>query len=473
MEQETQHKLIVQEGPSPGEEYVLEKIVTTIGRGPSNDFVVEFNAVSSTHAQITKVGDNYHLEDLGSSNGTFVNDEQISGRYLLSSGDVIGLGFSVKIVYQGAHTAAAPDVPVEKTMMQSQPVAAGNAEFAATAIGDVLPEFQSATPPELSVGVAGSVPMVYTLTKDRITFGRAGDNDIVIGSPIVSRKHGYFERTADGGYNLVVLPEAGNPVVLDGKLVPKPTRLRHDAKMRIGGQDPGVMVSMLYTSPAEAEMVAEEISFGTKNVIQIGRDSTNDVVLDVPQVSRFHTQIEKIGQRFKVVDLGSTNGTFVNDERITGETWLDQDDSIRIGPYRYVMGAESLAQYDDSMDLRVEAIGLNKWVHPDLNILQNISLALNPREFIVVVGQSGGGKSTLVDAIAGYRPATHGDVFVNETNVYENFDSIRNIIGFVPQKDIIHMELTVYDALDYTAQLRLPPDTTKAERHKRIMEVLE
>ncbi|MGW8226413.1 MAG: ATP-binding cassette domain-containing protein, partial [Anaerolineales bacterium] len=127
----------------------------------------------------------------------------------------------------------------------------------------------------------------------------------------------------------------------------------------------------------------------------------------------------------------------------------------------------------DSLSLEVEAIGLNKWVRKDLNILQNISLLFRPREFIVVVGQSGGGKSTLVDAIAGYRPATQGQVFVNGTNVYKNFDAIRNIIGFVPQRDIIHMELTVYQALDYTAQLRMPPDTTSEERHKRVMEVLD
>ena len=45
--------------------------------------------------------------------------------------------------------------------------------------------------------------------------------------------------------------------------------------------------------------------------------------------------------------------------------------------------------------------------------------------------------------------------------------------GFVPQRDIIHMELTVYQALDYAAQLRMPQDTTSEERHKRILEVLE
>jgi ABC-type multidrug transport system ATPase subunit len=49
---------------------------------------------------------------------------------------------------------------------------------------------------------------------------------------------------------------------------------------------------------------------------------------------------------------------------------------------------------------------------------------------------------------------------------------VRNDIGFVPQRDIIHMELTVFQALDYAAQLRMPPDTSRAERHKRIHEVL-
>ena len=91
----------------------------------------------------------------------------------------------------------------------------------------------------------------------------------------------------------------------------------------------------------------------------------------------------------------------------------------------------------------------------------------------MVVGQSGGGKSTLVDAIAGYRPATHGKVIVNGTiDVYKEFDAIRTTIGYVPQKDIIHMELTVYQALDYAAQLRMPSDTTPQERHQRVMEVL-
>ncbi|MBI2331936.1 MAG: ATP-binding cassette domain-containing protein, partial [Chloroflexi bacterium] len=135
---------------------------------------------------------------------------------------------------------------------------------------------------------------------------------------------------------------------------------------------------------------------------------------------------------------------------------------------------DQLAGYDDGNGLRVDVIGLNKWVRKDLNILQNIYASFNPREFIVVVGQSGGGKSTFVDAVAGYRPATPpSKVYVNDIDVYTHFDAIRNEIGFVPQKDIIHMELTIYQALDYAAQLRMPADTSPEERHTRVMEVLE
>jgi ABC transport system ATP-binding/permease protein len=122
---------------------------------------------------------------------------------------------------------------------------------------------------------------------------------------------------------------------------------------------------------------------------------------------------------------------------------------------------------------QVEALQLNKWVRKKLNILHDVSLAVKPNEFVMVVGQSGGGKTTMVDAIAGYRPSTHGRVFVDGIDVYRNVDSMRGKIGYVPQRDIIHMELTVYQALDFSARLRLPPHTSKAERKERIAQVLD
>jgi len=76
----------------------------------------------------------------------------------------------------------------------------------------------------------------------------------------------------------------------------------------------------------------------------------------------------------------------------------------------------------------VEVLGLTSGC-ADLNLLKEISLLLKPRELVVVVGQSGGGKSTLVDAIAGYRPASHGQVLVNGIDIYKHFDAVRNQIA--------------------------------------------
>ena len=485
-------KLVQEAGPSSGEEFILDKPEVVIGRDPSADWTIAFTAVSRNHAKVYESDGGYKIEDMGSSNGTFVNGEKISSATELKPGDKIMLGKAVELSYLAPQEEAAAEeappadsVDATRLEMPAVPEAEVNAtverkvevpnENAQTVIGEVLPEMVAApdAPAELAVTVAGATPESYSLTKNTITIGRADDNDVVINSPIVSRNHARLE-LADGGYQITVLPEASNPVFVGGTEVKGTARLRHTDKLRIGGQDPGRLVSMTYLSPSEAAVGESiEITFGEDNLVSIGRDATNEVSLPTPQVSRYHAQIEKVGQRYRLKDLNSSNGTFVNDQRVDGEKWLTQDDVVRIGPYRFEMGANSLAQFDESGDIHVDVYGLNKWVLPELNILQDISLAINPREFVVVVGQSGGGKSTLVDSIAGYRPATHGQVLVNNINVYENFDAIRNIIGFVPQKDIIHMELTVFDVLDYTAQLRMPPDTSKEERHQRVMEVME
>lgn len=478
-------------GPNPGHTFDLGPTVQVIGRDLSAAIVIDSPGVSRRHAQISPQGDAYVLQDLGSANGTFVNDRRLSAPHTLSPGDRIRLGQSVELVYEAPRhvpatmVEAGPPPGIEVTVGERPPQAAAPpappprppaappAE-GQTVLGDFSDLMPVREPPQLLVEEAGGASQTVVLTKEAYTLGRADDNDIRIGSKIVSRHHARLERV-DAGYRVSPLPDVANPMNFEGRPLTAPLRLRHGDLLRIGGLDPGTMVTLRYNSPATAaeRLASVEVSFGERTLLAVGRDPGNDIRLDAPQVSRFHAQLERVGARYRVHDLHSANGTFVNDQRVEGQVWLKPNDQLRIGPYRFVMGEDRLAQYDESSGLRVDAIGLNKWVRKDLNILQNISLAFQPREFIVVVGQSGGGKSTLVDAIAGYRPATHGRVLVNDIDVYRNFDAIRNDIGFVPQRDIIHMELSVYQALDYAAQLRMPPDTSKAERHQRIMEVLD
>jgi ABC transport system ATP-binding/permease protein len=464
--------LLSSQRSTPPEEFELTKNEIIIGRDDHADLTVPFQAVSRRHARLTREGDGYEIEDLGSSNGTFVNGQKLSGRRALISGDQIRLGQAVTMIYE-APMVESPDAP-ESAKTVARPAPEMPASVMQTVIGEEpLPSRVDAGPPQLVVAIAGESPKTHTLTGQTLTIGRQEGNDIVIPSQLVSRNHARLEKV-NGGYKLTMSLEAKNPILFEGRDLEGPRELRHGDIFRIGSLDPGMMVTLTYNVPGEApQEIEQDIVFGEKTLIQIGRDASNDVVLPSPNVSRFHAQVERVGQRYRVEDLRSSNGTFVNSERVEGSMWLKPDDTIRIGQYRFVMGKDQLAKYDDSNGLRVDAVNLNKWVRKDLNILQNISVSFKPREFIVVVGQSGGGKSTFVDAVAGYRPATPpSQVLVNDIDIYQHFDSIRNDIGFVPQKDIIHMELTVYQALDYAAQLRMPGDTTPEERHKRVMEVL-
>src|SRR5205807_7662823 len=92
---------------------------------------------------------------------------------------------------------------------------------------------------------------------------------------------------------------------------------------------------------------------------------------------------------------------------------------------------------------------------------------------VVLVGGSGAGKATLMDALNGLRPAQQGSVLYNGQDYYHNLAAFSTQLGYVPQDDIIHRDLTVERALYYAARMRLPQDFTEAQINQRIAEVLE
>lgn len=468
-------RFVLREGQAERDRFPIDRPELIIGRDPASDILIDSPGVSRRHARVYQQEGAVWLEDLGSRNGTFVNGLRLGAPRRLESNDEVRLGQGVVLLFQLPPRVAETALEASVTQVQQQEtVMEAVSGVAATLIGDdSLLTGAPRIPPHLTITIAGEKAAVHPLTKPEIRIGRAADNDIVIDSRIVSRYHARLVKTP-AGYTLNVLPEAANPVLLEGRPVQASQPLANGDILRIGSLDPGLMVTLAYSEQvAAAAGEAQPIRFGDKTLLQIGRDPGNDVVLSSPTVSRFHAQIERVGHRYCLRDLRSANGTFINDQRIEKEVWLNDGDSVRIGRHRFIMKQDQLDRFDDTRGLKVEAYGLNRWVRKDLNILQNISLCFQPRELVVVVGQSGGGKSTLINAIIGYKPATQGQVLVNGTNVYRNYDAVRNDMGYVPQRDIIHMGLTVYQALDYTARLRMPRDTTKAERHKRILEVLE
>jgi signal transduction histidine kinase len=93
------------------------------------------------------------------------------------------------------------------------------------------------------------------------------------------------------------------------------------------------------------------------------------------------------------------------------------------------------------------------------------------QSLIAVMGPSGCGKSTLLKALNGDAPATSGKVFIGGLDLEKNYDYLKTQIGYVPQDDIVHAELTVEQSLFYAAKLRLAhaDDTIVKEKIEQVL----
>jgi ABC-type multidrug transport system ATPase subunit len=303
----------------------------------------------------------------------------------------------------------------------------------------------------------------------------------VLGDQAVSRQHARLDQT-EGSLYVTDLGSL-NGTQLNGRAIePRvPHALEAGDAIGIGGftmslrfaLEESRVDSVPAETPQEAKLRVPDLR--GRASITIGRGPDSDVVIAHPMVSWKHARIARTGPRGEhtIEDLGSTNGTFVNGERVVQPSPLRPEDIIQIGTYRVVYSPEMIEAVDESGNLRLDALGLSKRVGKGKSLLQDVTLAIQPREFVAIVGVSGAGKSTLLDALNGFRPATDGKVLVNNVNLYSSFDMYRTQLGYVPQKNIIHMELTVHEALDYSARLRLPADTTGTERKRRVEEVLK
>jgi predicted component of type VI protein secretion system len=105
----------MQRGPGSGTEFILSKPMMTIGRSTNNDIVIADAEMSRQHAQIVNQGGNFLIEDLGSTNGTFVNGQRVNGRTTLYSQDTVEFGETIRLLFvtETAVVTAAPTSPSE------------------------------------------------------------------------------------------------------------------------------------------------------------------------------------------------------------------------------------------------------------------------------------------------------------------------------------------------------------------------
>ena len=212
---------------------------------------------------------------------------------------------------------------------------------------------------------------------------------------------------------------------------------------------------------------------GTAGAMTIGRAAENDIVISDVLASREHASLTSTPLGTEIRDT-SINGTFVNGTRV-GSAILTEDDVVTIGNVDLVFRNSTLVQGSEAATRTggLEVRDVKYVVDNGKQLLDNISLTARPGTLTAVIGGSGAGKSTLARLIAGYTTPSSGSVTFAGHNIHTEYASLRSRIGMVPQDDVVHRQLTVNQALGYAAELRLPPDTSKADRAKVVTQVLE
>jgi ABC-type multidrug transport system ATPase subunit/pSer/pThr/pTyr-binding forkhead associated (FHA) protein len=210
--------------------------------------------------------------------------------------------------------------------------------------------------------------------------------------------------------------------------------------------------------------------FNSKNLLTVGRNTECDVFLGHQSISRNHATIQKKGNNeFIITDLGSLNGTYVNGRRVNGSMKVVQDDIIIIGRFQLSLSGK-IKDLTQEVAIRTERI-IKQFDNGKIG-LHECSFEIPSKSLMAVMGPSGCGKSTLLKALNGDSPPSSGQVFISGLELNANYDYLKTQIGYVPQDDIVHRELTVEQSLFYAAKLRLE-QSDSASIQQKIEQVLK
>jgi len=451
------------------ETILVSKKVIRIGRGKEgNTFGApdEFNSVSRAHFEIRLEDEQYQLDDLTSVNGVWLNDQLIK-HAILRDGDVIRIGSAndnqeIRFLFK-LGTAHLID------------------KFAPEKIGSDTLSLLKDSPvnsPHLSLKFSNGETGFFSIAKSWVVVGRNPEADFTLPHSFISGRH--FElKQNDSLYTITDLSSTNGTFINSKRLAPNtPTPIFDNTIIRIGDEGFGSSIGLTFHNPLEPiapvegfVMTSPPTAVEQMRPMLIGRAENADIRLNSQDVSRNHATLNIQSGNFILEDLGSINGTFVNDQLVRSAV-LQNGDLIRIGNFLLVFANGQVMQYE-SNGMRLDVSNLSKDVNRGkLRILDNVNLSILPREFVAIVGGSGAGKSTLLNALVGIRPGA-GQVNLNGHNFYKEYENFRSQLGYVPQNDILHTALSVEKALDYAARLRLPASVTKKERQQRIAAVLE
>lgn len=312
------------------------------------------------------------------------------------------------------------------------------------------------------------------LNKSRISFGRGEDNDIILTSPLVSMNHGYFE--IDNNQIKVIDNQSTNGIFVNNNKTMEVILKDGDSIKIDDPVEPLIrgVIFILSTNGKVSEW--RQIDLNKKAMLTIGRDQSSDIVIDHVSVSLKHAIITNRNHDFLIKDNNSTNGIIINGVLLKDKCILKDRDVILIANAKLIVNKNFLLYQVNDYGVSLDAIDIVKTVKvkgKKKDISQHVSLSIKPGQFVAFVGGSGTGKSTFMNCISGVSRPTSGSVYINGNDLFKNYAVLKNIIGYVPQQDIVFNDLTLRDMLKYAADLRMPDDASIDEKKSRIKSVLE
>ena len=374
--------------------------------------------------------------------------------------------------------------------------------------------------PHLTV-ISGHELHTYILQGEQ-TLGRVSRSskpDLPIHSGVASRKHGLFTTNAAG----CRYTDAGsmNGTICCGTMLAagEGKTLSDGDILRIHGkQDPDadMDVILIYSTAPEENRIWRRISLADAAEVVIGRNE--QLRLREESVSRRHASLFRAKKGWALLDHGSLNGVYLNAARIEEPVYLQKNDVIRIADYYFVFLEDELlccvdcyadadipkkaesdsvtAELDDAKEVAKEvkpaipAIpqnkgaaddsreGLSVWIEErnvwlrakKKTLLRDIRLNIMPGSMVLILGGSGAGKTTFMNAVMGYEPA-EGEIRYKGTDIYQEYERMKYEIGYVPQEDLLRKNDSVYDTLLNAARMRLPV-MEKEEYDRHVEETL-
>ena len=189
-----------------------------------------------------------------------------------------------------------------------------------------------------------------------------------------------------------------------------------------------------------------------------------------------HAVFMNEGGKWVVKDVNIDRGIYVNGVKITSSAVITRYDVIRIGSTTFVYLPGRLVYnlasgFRKNLIISIAERNVNISFTKKKTLLKDISLTIEPGQLVMLLGGSGAGKTTFINAVSGYEPAD-AKVLNGGVDVYENYKQMKYEIGVVPQQDLLRGTDTVYMTLLNSAELRLPTSYTDKEIKERVDAVL-